>query len=261
MTRLFFILLLSLPFFASFSQVVVKFRYEGKNLYWQNPFRTDITSFCVYEVRINDRVINCNLNESAFEIKLEGFKLHDSLEVKIFHHNDCSPKFLGMNNCTHRNEFGFMIFKTVKDSLYWKSKGEKGGSYFIERFEYNTWNKKLNTVTRKDSSYQVYLRPVSGINKYRIRYSNDKGQICYSGIAEYFSGLPALNINADPERKKILFRESEYELSDQYGKDVGRGILKEIDIENFKNGIYYLLCDNRSFKIKIRGSKVKVRKL
>lgn len=71
--------------------------YSGKNLYVQNPFRDDNT-FCTYMVTVNDTIQldSATINKSAFEIDLRGmnFKEGATVEIKIFHNGDCSPKVL-----------------------------------------------------------------------------------------------------------------------------------------------------------------------
>lgn len=71
-------------------------RFQGKNLYVQNPSRDE--NFCVCSVFINDS-IEVDLeytNSSAFEINMIGldFKIGSEVNIEINHYGDCTPKVL-----------------------------------------------------------------------------------------------------------------------------------------------------------------------
>src|SRR5690606_15482464 len=76
--------------------IVVEGRYQGKNLFVQNPFSEAGVGFCVFEVTVNDQIATDEINSSAFEVDLGnyGLKLGDAITVKIKHKDGCTPVVL-----------------------------------------------------------------------------------------------------------------------------------------------------------------------
>lgn len=76
--------------------VLLQGRFQGKNLYVQNPSREE--DYCVCSVVINDsiEVDFEHINSSAFEINMIGLdlKFGSEVNIKIIHFSDCKPKVL-----------------------------------------------------------------------------------------------------------------------------------------------------------------------
>jgi hypothetical protein len=70
--------------------------YDGKNVQVENPPLCDGLGYCIYEVRVNDRVTTDEIGHENFQIDLSLCNLAkgDPLEIKIFHKSCCSPKIL-----------------------------------------------------------------------------------------------------------------------------------------------------------------------
>src|SRR6267378_6381029 len=102
--------LFSLAFFVTkicAGVLVLEGNYQGKNLYVSNPFASSGVGFCVYEVRVNDKISPDEINSSAFEIdfKYHQLKVGDKVEVKIFHKDDCKPKVLNQEVLKPKSTF------------------------------------------------------------------------------------------------------------------------------------------------------------
>src|SRR4051812_25726423 len=71
-------------------------RYEGKNIYVQNPFADRNGYYCVTKVLVNGKPTSDTINASAFSVNLQllHLKKGDSVHLQIFHHPDCKPKIL-----------------------------------------------------------------------------------------------------------------------------------------------------------------------
>ncbi|MFN0048293.1 MAG: hypothetical protein ACKVOU_04135, partial [Cytophagales bacterium] len=67
---------------------VLSGNYQGKNLYVQNPFTSNMKDFCTDEVYLNDIKIMDNIKSSAFEIDLSKLTLNDVVNIKIAHKDD-----------------------------------------------------------------------------------------------------------------------------------------------------------------------------
>lgn len=228
--------------------------YQGKNLYVQNPFAGNMRDYCANEVFVNDAKKEYNVASSAFEIDLSFLKIGDAVTVKITHKDDCKPKILNPQVLQAQSAFAITSFAVDKDKIVWVTKGEHAkGKIFVEQMRYNTWvivkelNGKGQAIT---NNYEVESFHHSGVNQYRIKYLEFDGQIKYSTTVEYTSTLEPVTFYPKRVTDKItLSRPVEYELQDAFGNVIRKSKGTEIDIASSPEGVYYLNCDNQTFKI------------
>jgi hypothetical protein len=229
--------------------------YHGKNLYVQNPFTGNMKDFCTNEVYVNDRLVMSNIQSSAYEIDLSHLKEQDPVTVKITHKDDCKPKILNPQVIKATSSFSFSSFHVEKDKIVWITKGEKqNGRHFIEHFVNNSWIIVKEVAGKGSGIVNSYNEPAqshhSGLNKYRIKYLENDGQVFYSQVLEFISDLPAVEFYPKRVTDKIyLSREAEFELLDAYGNVVRKGNQKEINMADLTTGVYYLNVDNKTFKL------------
>ena len=79
------------------SPIILEGIYNGKNVYVQNPFKSESQKgFCVERVSVNYDVTTETIQSSAFEIDFEdrGVKIGDSVIVVIEHSGCNAPKIL-----------------------------------------------------------------------------------------------------------------------------------------------------------------------
>jgi hypothetical protein len=253
--------LLVLPFLVFISQVnagILELSgvYQGKNLYVQNPFAGNMKDFCTNEVFVNDQKVMTAIVSSAYEIDLSHLKLHEAVKVRITHKDDCKPKVLNPQVIRPSSSFQFSSFNVDKDHLFWASKGEKPrGKFYIEQFVNNRWI-VVKELTGKESpilnNYDAISSHHSGLNKYRVKYLENDGQVFYSSVVEFTSDLPALDVYPKRVSDKVYFnpsREANYEVLDAYGNVVKKGKGKEIIMSDLGSGVYYVDADNKTFKI------------
>jgi len=196
------------------------------------------------------------VGSSSYEIDLSSFQIGDTLNLQIIHYKGCKPKLLNPYTGHSRP----MVFKTLTfaswgNTLVCTSYERKGnGVISIEHFEYNSWvTKQKNPVTPKDTLFTYDLHPFSGINKYRLKYVSENGEVSYSIVKEHDFAVSKLNVNIDKEKKKIFFsEEAEFALLNDHGDIVYQAFAKELDLSELEDGIYYLNADNKTKKIKIR---------
>jgi len=81
--------------------MLVEGKFEGKNLFVQNPLLNCSDSsilFCVYKVTINDSIDlpQHQFKSSAFEIPLKtyGFSMGQAIQIRFYSHENCRPKIL-----------------------------------------------------------------------------------------------------------------------------------------------------------------------
>jgi hypothetical protein len=230
--------------------------YQGKNLYVQNPFAGNMKDFCTNDVFVNGVKVMSGIQSSAYEIDLSSLKLQDVVTVKISHKDDCKPKVLNPQVIRPSSAFQFSSFNVEKDRLFWASKGEKPkGKFFIEQFVNNTWI-IVKEFHGKESpllnNYDATATHHSGLNKYRVKYLENDGQVFYSSVMEFTSDLPALEIYPKRVSDKIYFnpaREADFEVLDAYGNIVRKGKGKEINMDDLASGVYYINLDNKTYKV------------
>jgi hypothetical protein len=230
--------------------------YQGKNLYVQNPFAGNMKDFCTNEVSVNGKVVMTGIQSSAYEIDLSHLKLQEAVTVKITHKDDCKPKVLNPQVIRPSSAFQFSSFNVDKDRLFWASKGEKPkGRFFIEQFVNNTWI-IVKEMYGKESpllnNYDATSTHHSGLNKYRVKYLENDGQVFYSSVMEFTSDLAPLEIYPKRVSDKVYFnpsREADFEVLDAYGNVVRKGKGKEINMDDLASGVYYINLDNKTYKI------------
>ena len=228
--------------------------YQGKNLYVQNPFAGNMRDYCTNDVYVNEVKKEYNVASSAFEIDLSFMKIGDPVTIKITHKDDCKPKILNPQVIQATSAFSISSFSVDQDHVLWTTKGERPkGKMFVEQMRYNTWvivkeiNGQGNALM---NNYQTESFHHSGVNQYRIKYLEVDGQIKYSSTVEYTSTLAPVTFYPHRVTDKItLSRPVEYELQDAFGNVIRKSKGEEIDIASSPTGVYYLNCDNQTFKI------------
>lgn len=233
--------------------LVVTGNYQGKNLYVQNPFTSNMKDFCTDEVYLNDVKVMESIKSSAYEIDLSKLSPNDPVNVKIIHKDDCKPKILNAQVIRSGSNFVFVSFNVEDNEITWSTKGEKqGDKIYVEQFLYNNWVVIKEMPAKGSASNNLYSHPSnhhSGLNKYRIRVLEKEGTSFYSKTYEYMATLPEVTFFPKRVANKIyLSRASDYEIVDGYGNPLLKGKGKEIACENLSEGVYYLNVDNKTEK-------------
>ena len=254
MKKIILLLVVSLSFlhYSNAAVIVVEGIYQGKNLYVQNPFAGSGVGFCTTEVLVNDVKSTDEIQSSAFEIDFSNFKLKmgDKIKVTIKHKDDCKPKVLNPEVLKPTSTFEMVSFKAEESVVKWTTKGESGPLPFVvEQFRWNKWV-KAGEVDGKgiatENNYSVKVNNHSGINKFRISQTDYKGPK-YSNTIQYRSSSPEVTFFPVKASKDITFStETMYEIYDQYGNLVKKGVAKEVDISSLPKGPYYLNFDNKT---------------
>ncbi len=227
--------------------------YQGKNIYVQNPLSSDKINFCTTEVFLNEKLINTSPKTSAFVIELSHLKVGDPVFIKIVHRDDCLPKIINPQVIRSKSKFQFLSAYSDALSIHWATSGELPyGKYFVEHYKNKNWV-NIATLTGKGSfdANQYTIKPEhhTGDNKYRIRYVQNDGKIFFSRVFDYFNDVEPISFFPTLVVDKItLSRESDYTVKDAYGNQITKGKGIEIDLNNLKEGLYYLYIDNREEK-------------
>ncbi|MFN6946533.1 MAG: hypothetical protein ACK4ND_16420 [Cytophagaceae bacterium] len=215
-----------------------------------------MVTFCTDSVFVNGLKILDYVQSSVYEIDLTHLSMNDSVHIVIFHKNSCKPKILNQHHGCSRRDFRYLSFKVDKDSLYWKVKALKKGDFCIEKFENNTWNVYKISWNQKDTILSYPEMHHSGLNKYRIKFIQDDGQVFYSNVQEYYSSKSPLKIHVNTEEHRMEFsRTLPMELLDPRGNCVTQGEVNQLNLITLAAGKYYLNTDNKTYKLIVKLSK------
>ena len=234
--------------------ITVEGIYQGKNLYVQNPFTSSGIGFCTTDIFVNDVRSTDESQSSAFEIDLTVYKLKmgDKVIVKIKHKEDCAPKVLNPEVLKPSSTFEIISSKADESGMIrWNTKNEGGALPFIvEQFRWNKWI-KVGEVQGKggpaDNSYSIKANFHSGQNKFRIQQTDFKGPRYVGKDIVFKSNGASVTFYPVKATKDINFsEETMYEIYDQYGALMVKGVAPRVDVSALKKGPYYLNYDNKT---------------
>lgn len=238
------------------SMILIEGTYQGKNVYVQNPFASNGVGFCVYEVRVNDKITTDEIGSSAFEIDLRQFQLKngDAVSIKIFHKDDCKPKVLNPEVLKPKSTFvtSSITCDGGSEMLKWTTTAESGKlTYVVEQFRWNKWVKVgevEGTGTAGPNAYQFKVVLHSGENQFRVKQVDYSGQARTSPVAKVTSNKPEIMFFPVKAKTEITFEggETMYEIYDQFGNIVKKGFGTKIDVTGLAKGGYFLNYDNKT---------------
>lgn len=234
-------------------EIVLDGNYQGKNLYVQNPFTSSGVGFCAFEVTVNGEVTTDEINSSAFEIDFGNFQMPvgTHVMVKIKHKDNCKPKVLNPEVLKPRSTFKAVSISIENGSmLKWVTQEEVSKlPYIIEQYRWKKWI-KIGEVEGKgamgNNEYEYKITPHSGTNKFRVKQVDFSKTPRYSGEAQMQSDVPEVTFSIDKTTTKMTFsRETMYEIYNEFGNVVKKGVGSEVDIANLPKGEYYFFYDDK----------------
>jgi len=244
--------LLSLPAWAGI--IALDGRYQGKNLFVQNPFAEAGVGFCVYEVTVNEQIATDEINSSAFEVDLAnyGMKVGDAIRVRIKHKDGCMPVVLNPEVLRPKSTFEVVQQSMTPDGVYrWTTTNETGElPYIVEQKRWNKWVKAgevMGIGSPGQHTYEFKGTPHSGENAFRVKQVDLTKRSRYSDVVKYTDPTVTIVTWSPPKPKdEILFSKATlYEIYDQYGNIVRRGYGDRVDINMLRKNLYYLNYDAR----------------
>lgn len=238
--------------FGSFAQEIkLTGVYQGKNIYVQNPLKTDQSAYCTQAVFVNGIKVLDNPRTSSYEIKLSKYSINTPLEIRIVHSNGCKPKVINKSVIEVKTNFKFISFTVDDKNLNWTVEGESSNSvYYVEQFANSNWtNLKVLTAQAQQNtnSYNVAVSHSTGQNTYRIKHQEKSGQIIYSQTISYSSVQGMVKFYPRNVSNKIYFTANvSYEISNSQKQIIKKGKGKEVDLSTLQRGVYYVSFDNRT---------------
>jgi hypothetical protein len=239
--------------------ILLEGRYQGKNLYVSNPYVG--TGFCTKKVLVNEKEVAFEDSSSAYEIDLKnlGYKLGDSLTIKIFHKDDCQPRIMYEFHTPKSNFDVISIEISPEGILKWTTKDEDGKlPFIIEQFRWLKWVKVGEAEGKGgmgENHYEYKVVFHSDTNKFRIRQVEylTRPRPHVSKPVEIVSTVETPTFCIDNAKRKIEFSlETMYQLYDKDGSIVRKGLGKTINCSELKKGIYFLDYDNKTTEVLFR---------
>lgn len=225
--------------------------YQGKNLYVQNPFTGNLKDFCTEDVYVNDVKVLSSPRSSAYEIDLSHLSNGADVTVRITHKGDCQPKILNPQVIQAASKFAFKSVDISQGAIAWSTAGETPGGYFyIQQFRNNNWTtqKRIRGRGSNPASYSTEPTHHSLINKYRIKYNQNDGQIFYSKTIEFQSSTPLVEFYPKRVSTSLNFSaDTDFEIYDRFGNKVKEGRGTKVDCTDLKgNEVYTVVFDNQT---------------
>jgi hypothetical protein len=227
--------------------------YYGYNLYVINPV-TPEGAFSARKVWINGRLSKDQLKSNAFEVDFSLMEVGKGkpVEVKIEFVKGYPPLIVNAEDLLPPDDFRFMNTNSRRGKLFWRVNGRTGNSPFVvEQYRWNKWVKVMEVEvsdTLESGLYGVDIEPHSGLNLYRIKKIDPRGQVVYSKDDKYRAvEIPEVNIIPSKDANELMFSyETLYEIYSANGKLLKRGKEKYVDISELPKGRYYINYDNKT---------------
>ncbi len=245
-----------LLFFISYSlhATVIRLKgvYKGENLWVKNP-KISSKEFCVTSVYVNDKKVVSNPQTSAYEINLAHLIRGSALQIRIYHKDACEPRILNPQAIKSNSLFAFTKIHVDEEKLIWETKGEKkDGIFKAQQFINGHWETiydELGHGSISEDYYMIEVKHFSGINRFRVMYTEPGGEQFKSKLAEFRSNKKPVTFYPSRVTDYITFVSEEpvlYAVYDQNKKRVLHGKSMTIDCSKLnKNKYYTLYFDNQ----------------
>lgn len=242
----------SLNCLGQLPDIKMKGAYYGQNLYILNP-RSD-SGYCVVRAYVNQDSSMTEVRSNAFEIDFSLLKLKqgDSVSITLRHKPGCTPVIINPEALSLHDMVSFNAVKIDRNgNMDWSVAGDPGSDLFVvEQFRWNKWVTAAR-IRPLDSihwnSYRYKVRPHSGINTFRLKFTNKQGVTAYSPTAKYRASFKPLTITSDKVVNILKFSgETMYEIYDNDGHFIREGYGELVMIYDLPLGKYYVNFDNQT---------------
>lgn len=233
-------------------ELVIKGKYNGKNVFVQNPYNAKIDQFCTQKVFVNDRLIFDEPKVSAYQIDMSYLSVGDLVVLRIEYRDGCEPTIVNPHVLSFTAGFQFIMAQADNNSVHWSTMGELvGGKFEIEQLHWKRDWEVVNTVPGKEdlnnNLYSIAPKHYPGVNHYRIKYIDYKGDEYYSLEFAFTSTEDPVTFDSENITNKIVLSKiTNYFITDMNGNEIRKGRGKEIPVQDFKPGLYFLNIENRT---------------
>ena len=230
-------------------EIRIEGRYNGKNLFLQNPIHKSYDSFCIEEIQLNSEVLLRSPRSSAVEIRLDHLPFRAAVHIRILHKKSCRPKVINPEVLLRVGYTTFSYFYSKENKLYWRTEGEEpDASYTVEFLNGDAWEKEA-TILRSDLSAYMYSpkQLVEGVNKFRVKYSSSTFSL-YSTDVEILLRETIITFSPQVVRDRMTLSERTYfEILDAKQNIILKGTATRIPLRKLKPGDYFIVLDGKTY--------------
>lgn len=234
--------------------------YQGENLLVVNEPSADGVGFCCYEVRVNGMLTSDQVNSHAFEVDLTalGLPLGKGLSVRLTHRNGCAPRVLNPEVIQPSPGFQLVAFEAVSSGeVTWTTREEHGRMPFVlQQFKWGKWVDVVRLDGKGGPEERVYVtavQPVQGENLLRLTHLAPDGTLEVKGEARFEGDVPEVAMEYEQKSQVLKFsRPTQYELVNEFGTVVLRGVGSEATLRYLSRGEYFVNFGARTSSLKKR---------
>ncbi|MBR07976.1 MAG: hypothetical protein CMP48_09840 [Rickettsiales bacterium] len=224
--------------------------YRGKTLFIQNPYDRESSSFCITEVRLNNRRLNLNYGSSALKIDFNGIEENSPIALHIIHSDSCQPIIINPDAIAYKYTFAFKEISMNDSVLVWSSIGDQEqGVYTLDAYDYGIWQTQDTVLSKgkhEGATYVHFPKLKEGPNKLRLKYTFPSGDYIYSREIDFhYYEEPVTFTPKKSSTSLTLSRYASYEIYDGGYNLVMSGSGASIDIRDLKRGDYIIYFDNK----------------
>lgn len=232
--------------------IVLSGIYNGKDLYIKNSMTSTGVGYCIYEVRVNDRVTADEVNSAVISVNFKALSMKpgDRMEIVIRCKEDCAIRVLNPEAIMPESTFQMeSVWINPNGHLEWATHSEHGSlPYSVEQYKWKRWVKVGEAMGKGEMQRNTYVMDLtlhSGINLFRVTQKDHNGMKVSKEVRVESKVAPVQLLQTDATTRFQFSAETNYELYSEYGELVAQGKGIEVSVRNFPRGTYYLNFDNQ----------------
>ena len=245
-----FLLFISCVAAQGATEMRFKGRYNGENLFLQNPLHKPPRHFCIEEIYLNDRLVAQSPRSSAIEVRFDHLPPRSEIDIRILHKNTCLPKVINPEVLSIKPIIRFLYMHTYDHKLHWKIKGEEpNAGYQVEYLNGGVWDIEATLEAGADSSKYTHSPTnfLPGVNKYRVQYISPNVRR-YSSDVEILLEEKLITFTPEVVRDQMTLSERTYfEILDEKQNLLLQGEAKQIPLKRLKAGNYFIVLDGKLY--------------
>lgn len=239
---------------ASFAELIVLSGiYNGTDLYIKNAATTTGVGYCIYEVRVNNRITSDETNAPVVGVNFRDLSLRPGqpVEIVIRCKEDCAIRVLNPEVLLSESTFEMESVLVNPDGhMEWATRNERGTLPFtIEQYKWKRWVKVGEVMGKGDLHRNTYVMDMalhSGTNVFRITQKDHSGMKS-SNEVKVQGKAPQVQLFSTAESVQFRFSaETSFELYSEFGELVAKGRGSYVPVRGFPRGTYYLNYDNQA---------------
>jgi len=230
-------------------KVVYEGTYQGSNISVKNSFIPDCNCYAIKKILLNDQNLTFKENK-VIPINLSHLNKGQYISLVITYKGNIKPILTNYEAIQSPSTYKLISLRVGEDWVKLTTQNETSQEPFIlERYAYNKWIKVASVKGQGPAGFSNYTFDVehfSGENKYRVKQRSLNRKYRITPPVIYHSDKKPVTFY--PERVDhsiFLSRIADYQIFDQYGRLIKKGIEHQIPLVHLKPGVYYLYVDGQ----------------